>query len=103
MSSRRPRTQPVPTATLDILVQPRASRAEVVGFYDGALKVRVTAPPVDGAANAAIEKLLAASLGLSRSQVEIIGGQTSKRKRVSIDGLTQGELNSRLAEIVSDT
>ncbi|MCO5178005.1 MAG: DUF167 domain-containing protein [Thermomicrobiales bacterium] len=102
MSSRRAKSQAVPTATLDILVQPRASRAEIVGFHDGALKIRVTAPPVDGAANAAIEKLLASSLGLSKSQVAIIGGQTSKRKRVRVDGLNQRELNSRLTEFAKD-
>lgn len=102
MSDRRSQSPSVTSATLDILVQPRASRAEIVGFHDGALKVRVTAPPVDGAANAAIEKLIATTLGVSKSQVEIVGGQTSKRKRVRISGLSQTAVAARLAVLVPD-
>ena len=65
-------------------VVPRTSKSEIVGESDGALKVRIAAPPVDGAANAELIKLLAKTLGVAKSAVEIIGGQTSKTKRVKI-------------------
>ncbi|HUN54307.1 MAG TPA: DUF167 domain-containing protein, partial [Smithella sp.] len=57
--------------TFDIQVIPHASRAEIAGEQDGALKMRVTAPPVEGAANEACIKLLASELGLKKSQMEI--------------------------------
>ncbi|MEQ8203418.1 MAG: DUF167 domain-containing protein, partial [Smithellaceae bacterium] len=60
--------------TFDIQVTPRASRAEIAGVQDGALKVKVTALPVEGAANEACIKLLAKELGLKKSQLEIFVG-----------------------------
>lgn len=69
-----------------VRVVPRASTSEIVGEHDGALKVRITSPPVDGAANAELIKVLAKRFGVSKSEVEIIGGQTSKTKQVKISG-----------------
>ena len=69
-------------------VVPRASKSEIVGEMDGALKIRVAAPPVDGAANAELIKLLAKTFGVSKSEVEITGGQTSKSKQIKIANLT---------------
>jgi uncharacterized protein (TIGR00251 family) len=66
---------------------PRASTSEIVGEHDGALKVRIASPPVDGAANAELIKVLAKHFGISKSEVEIIGGQTSKMKQVKISGV----------------
>lgn len=63
---------------------PRASKSEIAGSRDGALKVRLASPPVDGAANAELIKLLAKTFGVSKSAVEIIGGQTSKTKLVKV-------------------
>lgn len=70
--------------TFDILVVPNASRAEISGKQDRALKVRVTAPPVEGAANEACIKLLAGELGLKKSRMEIFAGGTSRKKTVLI-------------------
>lgn len=70
-----------------VRVVPRASRTEVVGEMDGAVKVRVSSPPVDGAANTEIVKLFAKLLGVSRSAVEMVSGQTSKTKRIRINGV----------------
>lgn len=70
-----------------VRVVPRASRTEIVGEMDGAVKVRVSSPPVAGAANAEIVKLFAKLLGVSRSAVEIVSGQTSKTKRIRINGV----------------
>ena len=72
----------------NVRVVPRASKSEIVGEHDFALKVRIASPPVDGAANAELIKFLAKSFGVSKAQVEIIGGQTSKTKQIKIIDLT---------------
>ena len=77
-------------------VVPRAARDEVAGWLDGALKVRVTAPPADGRANAAVEALLAETLGVKRGAVRIVAGHGSNRKRAEIDGLDPDEVVRRL-------
>ena len=80
------------TVTIDILVQPRASRARIGPRHDGRIKVAVTAPPVDGEANAAVIELLARSLGVPRSAVAVIAGATSRRKTVRIEGVTADQV-----------
>ena len=60
-----------------------------MGEHDGALKVSVTAPPVDGAANAAILKLVAKALGVPKSSIELVGGQRSKLKTLAIEGVDE--------------
>ena len=72
-----------------VRVVPRASKSEIVGEHDGALKVRIAAPPVDGAANAELVKLLAKIFDVSKSEVEITGGQTSKTKQIKILNLSK--------------
>ena len=66
-------------------VQPRAARSEIVGVHGDALKVRVAAPPVDGAANAALVELLAAALGIPRRAVRVIAGESSRSKIVEVE------------------
>ena len=78
--------------TLDVLVQPRASRARLGPRHDGRLKVAVTAPPVDGEANAAVIELIAAALGVARSAVQVVHGASSRRKTLRIDGVTAAQL-----------
>lgn len=70
-----------------VRVQPRASRSRVVGEHGGYLKVQLAAPPVDGAANAALLELLAELLGIPRRQVALVSGETSRRKRVRALGV----------------
>ncbi|HZN93238.1 MAG TPA: DUF167 domain-containing protein [Myxococcales bacterium] len=70
-----------------VLVQPRASRSRVVGEHGGYLKVQLAAPPVDGAANAALLELLAELLGVPRRQVSLVSGESSRRKRVRAAGV----------------
>lgn len=74
-----------------VRVQPRASRSGVVGELDGALKIRLAAPPVDGEANEELIRFLAKLFGAPRQRVSILSGQTSKNKLIRIGGLTAGE------------
>jgi uncharacterized protein (TIGR00251 family) len=69
-------------------VQPRASRTGVVGIHGDALKVRLAAPPVDGAANAALVEFLAHAFAIPRRAVRILAGATSRAKLVELDGVT---------------
>ena len=69
---------------VDIHVIPNASRTQADGLHDGALRVRLHAPPVDGKANAALVDWLADAIGIAKSHVEVIRGQTSKRKQLRI-------------------
>ena len=84
------------TVTFTVRVVPRAAKSEIIGEHDGALKVRIASPPVDGAANTELIKLLAKQLGVSKSNVEIIGGQTSKTKQIRITGITTAQIASVL-------
>jgi len=71
--------------TLSIRVQPRASRDEIVGPHGDSLKVRITAPPVDGRANAHLVKYLAKAFGVPRARVTLLGGESGRDKRLRID------------------
>lgn len=83
-------------ARLTVRLTPRASRDEVAGEREGTLLVRVTAPPVDGAANEALVRLLAKVLRVPRGDVLIVSGATSRTKVVEIAGLDEGEVRRRL-------
>ncbi len=79
--------------TFPVRVIPRASRSEVVGEHDGSLKVKLASPPVDGAANGELIKMLAKRFGVSRADIEIISGETSKNKRIKIKNLSRSEFD----------
>ncbi len=81
-------TEKSDSLVFNVRVVPRASKSEIVGEHDNALKVRIASPPVDGAANVELIKLLAKTFDVSNSQVEIISGQTSKTKQIKIANLT---------------
>jgi len=85
---------------LPVRAQPGARKNAAHGEHAGALKLAVTAPPEDGRANQALAELLRELLGLKRSQVELLGGQTSREKRFLVRGMTRAELLAKLAEIV---
>ena len=82
--------------TFEVLVSPRASRARLGPVQDGRLKLAVTAPPVEGQANAAVVALLARRLGLRRGQVTVVSGQRGRRKVVRVEGLTRAELLGKI-------
>lgn len=69
---------------LQCLIQPKASRDEITGVQDDRLKIRITAPPVDGKANAHLLRYLSDVLDVPRSRIELLSGETGKRKTVKI-------------------
>jgi uncharacterized protein (TIGR00251 family) len=72
---------------IEVVVVPRASRTQLVGVHDGRLKVQLSAPPVEGEANRALIELFADLLGIKKSAIAILSGQTGKRKRVRVEGV----------------
>jgi uncharacterized protein len=84
------------SVALSVRIQPRASKNEIVTMASGGLKIRLTAPPVDGAANEALVKFLAAVLSIPKSRVEIVSGHTSREKIVRISGISGAEVKRLL-------
>jgi hypothetical protein len=77
-------------------VQPRASRTEVAGVHGDALRVRLTAAPVDGAANEALVRFLADRLAVARTAVRLVAGEAARTKLVAVDGIDAAEARARL-------
>ena len=90
-----PYTEADGALTFCVRVVARASQSEVAGESEGALRVRVAAPPVEGAANEELVRTLARALGVPRGAVEIVSGRRSKLKRVRARGASA----ARLAEL----
>jgi uncharacterized protein (TIGR00251 family) len=83
-------------ADVAIRLQPRSKRNEVVGERGDAIVIRVTAPPVDGKANAALCAFVAKAVGVSGSSVEVVRGQTSRDKLVRVVGASVEEVRAAL-------
>jgi uncharacterized protein len=83
-------------AELRVRLHPRAHRDEVAGERDGAAVVRVTAPPVDGKANAALVRLVAKRAGVAKARVEIARGKRSRDKLIRVEGIGDAELRRAL-------
>lgn len=83
---------------LVVHVQPRAKRTEIQGRHGDAIKIRLAAPPVDGAANEELVRFLADLLGVPRSRVTISGGLTARRKTVDIDGVNDHDVQRTFPE-----
>lgn len=81
-----------------VFVQPRASRNQFCGIHEGELKLRLTSPPVDGAANECCREFLAKQLRVPKSAVSLISGETSRHKRLRIEGATSLQLEQLLAD-----
>lgn len=81
---------------LSVRAQPRASRTETAGEHDGALKVRLVAPPVDGEANDELTRFLAKAIGVAASSVRVVAGESSRNKVVEIEGTTVAHVESAL-------
>ena len=85
---------------LSVRVIPRSPTSAITGRRGDALLVRLTAPPVDGAANAALIELLAKAFGRPRRDVSLVAGEKSRDKRVAIEGLSDDDFVARLSEIL---
>lgn len=90
------------TVTFAVRVQPRASRSEIAGELDGALKLRLAAPPVDGEANEELIRLLSKLFRLPRASVELLSGATNKNKVVRLHGVSQTEVEQTLQDELRD-
>ncbi len=72
---------------ITVYVQPRASKTAIAGMHDGCIKIRLAAPPVDGAANAALIEFIAKRVGVARSRVRLVAGASARRKVIEIEGV----------------
>jgi uncharacterized protein len=84
-----------------VQVVPRSSRSEVAGEHNGSLRIRVSSPPVEGAANKELTQVLAKAFKVSRCAVKILSGQNSRLKQVSIEGINSAALAELLGGIKS--
>nr|MBL8410956.1 YggU family protein [Dechloromonas sp.] len=84
--------------TLTLHIQPGAKKSEFAGLHGEALKIRLAAPPVDGKANEALVKFVAARLGLAKSAVSLVSGQTSRHKILEVRGTTATAVATLLQE-----
>lgn len=82
--------------TLRLHIQPGAKKTEVVGLHGEALKIRLAAPPVDGKANACLLAFLAERIGVAKSALSLVSGDTSRAKRVRISGVDPLQVRDRL-------
>ncbi|MDR1191200.1 MAG: DUF167 domain-containing protein [Verrucomicrobiales bacterium] len=85
--------------TVSVHLTPRSSRDKILKIHDGALKIAIQAPPVDNAANDELIKFLAKTLDLSKRDVVIVSGRSSKRKTVAISGITKEKILQTLATL----
>ena len=84
------------SVVFEVRVIPRASRAKMVGEYNGALKVKLTSPPVGGAANEELIRMFSKELGIPKTDVEIVSGQASKTKRIRVRGAETARIQAIL-------
>ena len=82
--------------TFSVRVVPRASRNKIAGIHDGAVRIRLTTPPVEGAANEALVVFLSSVLHVAKRDIELVSGQTARNKVVSVSGLSPEEIEARL-------
>jgi uncharacterized protein len=89
---------PAEPTLVRVRVQPRATRDEIVGWRADTLGVRVTAPPLDGRANAAVAALVASALGLPSSAVQVVRGERGRDKWLRVAGLSPSDVRARLGQ-----
>jgi len=88
-------------AVFSVRVSPGAARTKIIGEHAGALKVSVNAPPEKGKANKELIDYLAEFLGVRRATITVISGETSKQKKIAVEGFTAAALRAKIAESVS--
>jgi hypothetical protein len=90
-------------ACLNLRIQPGAAKNEICGVHDKALKIRLCAPPVEGAANKALIAFLAKALGIRKSSLRIIAGQRSRDKKILVEERSAEEMKKIFSEKLGDT
>jgi len=80
---------------ITVKLQPRASKNEIIGFKEGMLWLRVTAPPVENKANIALIELIAEELGIRKSAIQLVAGDKSRIKTIKIEGVTETEIYAK--------
>ncbi len=85
--------------TITVQVQPRSSRDEIVGIHEGRLKIRISAPPVDGQSNERLTEVLAKAFGVSKSSVEIVKGRHSRVKTIRISGIGMEDYDTLVSKL----
>ena len=88
---------------LRVRVQPRSAKCDITGVVGECLKVRVTAPPAEGAANRVCREFLAEQFGIAKGRVEILSGAKSREKRILLKGVDTDSVSSRLSEILGES
>lgn len=86
----------MPGARIEVRLRPRGRANELLGFLDGVLQARVTAPPVDGKANRALCRLVARQAGIAPSRVSVLRGEKSPTKLLLVEGIDESTLTERL-------
>lgn len=84
---------------LKVHINPRSSRNQVTGWQGDVLSIKLTAPPVEGAANKAAIEFLVECLGIKKSQITLISGQTSRDKVFEVTGLSKADIHQRLPSV----
>ena len=88
-----------PSITITVQVQPRSSSDGIAGLHEGRLKIRISAPPVDGKANERLTEVIAKAFDVSKSSVEIIKGHTSRLKTICISGVSQKDYDALVSKL----
>lgn len=85
-------------STIEIYVQPKASKNELIGIHEGILKIRISSPPVEGEANRECLKFLSKVLDFPKSLLQIVQGKKSRRKKILVPGVSGEDLHNRLKQ-----
>jgi len=88
--------------TIKVRIQPKSSRDEIVGIEGGRLKIKITAPPVDGKANQKLIEFIAKTLGVSKSSIEIVKGSSSKLKTLAVHGVDQEDFDAVITQLADE-
>jgi len=87
---------------LELKVQPRSSCNQIVGLYGTALKIKLTSPPVDGAANKTCQDFLSKKFGIAKTSIKIVSGESSRHKIVLLKGISYEQVRSVLTNLLSE-
>ena len=86
------------SVNIQVQIQPKSSRNQIVGFHDGRLKIKIAAPPVDGKANESLIEFLAKTFKISKSNIKILKGHTSKLKTIKLSGISENTYSSIISK-----